>query len=62
MDGLRRTNCRYKKARIAGFQDFVSGSGDHLQRILVGWRELNPHPKVFNIMKLKMFIIMDIYA
>jgi len=35
MDGLRRTNCRYKKARIAGFQDFVSGSGDHLQRILV---------------------------
>jgi len=31
--------------RRAGFQDFVSGSGDHQQRILVGWRELNPRPK-----------------
>ena len=27
--------------RLAGFQDFVSGSGDRQQRILVGWRELN---------------------
>jgi len=27
--------------RLAGFQDFVSGSGDHQQRILVGWRDLN---------------------
>lgn len=26
---------------LAGFQDFVSGSGDHQQRILVGWRSLN---------------------
>lgn len=27
--------------RRAGFQDFVSGSGDRQQRILVGWRSLN---------------------
>ena len=26
------------------------------------WRELNPHPKVFNFMKLKMFILKDIYT
>ncbi|HHT3065075.1 TPA: hypothetical protein ACTYTR_003585 [Klebsiella michiganensis] len=26
------------------------------------WRELNPHPKVFNSMKLKNFILKDIYA
>lgn len=26
---------------LTGFQDFISGSGDHRQRILVGWRSLN---------------------